>query len=92
MTSKPEDKQPTNQPRPEPAKHHAAIENQVLHALGRPAGLQRMQVRRLWEDHYRVNVFIGVDATCTTVAHSYFLSADEEGNITASSPAITKQY
>ncbi len=70
----------------------AAIGGQVMRALGRPADPFRVQVRRLWEDRYRVNVLVGGDATSTTVAHSYFLVADGDGAITAATPAITRRY
>jgi hypothetical protein len=45
-------------------------------------------VRRLWEGHERVNVFVGADAVSATVAHSYFVAADAAGNITASTPKL----
>ena len=64
----------------------------VLHALGEPSGLLKVQVRQLWEGHYRVNVFTGADAACARVAHSYFLVADGDGNIVASTPKIARQY
>ena len=69
-----------------------AIGRHVLVALGRPQDLHRMQVRRLWEDNYRVNVFTGPDAATAKVAHSYFLVVDGGGNITTSTPAIVRQY
>jgi hypothetical protein len=65
---------------------------QVIHILGEPAGLHMVQVRPLWEDHYRVNVFIGADAASAKVANSYFLKADSDGNIIASTPTIRRQY
>jgi hypothetical protein len=65
---------------------------QVIRTLGEPTGLHTVQVRRLWEDHYRVNVFVGVDATTAKVAHSYFLVADGDGNVIASTPEITRRY
>ena len=70
----------------------AAISNQVLLGLGQPGCLHRVQVHSLWKDHYRVNVFVGVDAATTKVAHSYFLVTDGTGNILASSPKIISQY
>jgi hypothetical protein len=68
------------------------IGEQALHALGRPPDLLRLQVCRLWTGHYRVNVLRGTDMASARVAHSYFLTADAEGNITASVPAIVKSY
>jgi hypothetical protein len=71
---------------------NALIRAQVIRTLGEPNGLHTVQVRRLWEDHYRVNVFVGVDATTAKVAHSYFLVADGDGNVIASTPEITRRY
>ena len=70
----------------------AAIGKQVMDALGRPGDAHWVQVRPLWEGHYRVNVLAGADATCARVAHSYFLVADHAGNIIASTPKLTRQY
>lgn len=71
---------------------HAIIGEQVLHILGQPADLHRVQVRELWEANYRVNVYVGADAGSAKVAHSFFLLTDGEGNIIASTPQITRQY
>jgi hypothetical protein len=60
--------------------------------LGAPGDLLQVQVRLLWADHYRVNVFVGLDAASARVANSFFLVADSDGNITASTPKITRQY
>jgi hypothetical protein len=68
------------------------IGEQVLHTLGRPGDLFKVQVRPLWENHYRVNVLIGPDAASVKVANSFFLNADSDGNIGQSTPEITKQY
>lgn len=68
------------------------IGERVIHSLGAAANLHRVQVRHLWADHYRVNVYLGVDAASAKVAHSYFLDADSDGNIQASTPMITKRY
>ena len=70
----------------------AAISKQVLLGLGQPESLHRVQVHFLWEDHYRANVFVGVDAATTKVAHSYFLVADTNGNILSSSPQIARLH
>src|SRR5690348_12125045 len=69
-----------------------AIAGKILQPLGRPATLYRLEVRHLWEKHYRVNVFVGADAASTRIAHSFFLSTDEDGNIIASAPTITRTY
>lgn len=68
------------------------IGEQVMHTLGQPIGLYTVQVRQLWENHYRVNILIGDDAVSRTVRNSYFLKADGDGNIVASNPQITRQY
>jgi hypothetical protein len=69
---------------------NALIGEQVIHTLGEPDGLHRVQVRRLWKDHYRVNVLIGKDAASAKIANSYFVEANSDGNIVESSPKITK--
>jgi hypothetical protein len=68
------------------------VREQVLQALGTPGDLVRVEVHILWTDHYRVNVFVGVNVACARVAHSYFLVADGDGQISASTPKITKRY
>jgi hypothetical protein len=71
---------------------HAVIGRHVIHALGQPDDLHQVQVRPLWEGRYRVNVFTGDDATAIRIAHSYFLEADGQGNIIASTPVIARKY
>jgi hypothetical protein len=68
------------------------IGEQVVHTLGAPDDLFGIHVRPLWKDHYRVNVFVGKDATSARVANSYFLVVDDNGNIVTSSPQIEKRY
>ena len=68
------------------------VGEQVLHTLGTPANLLSVQVRMLWENHYRVNVFVGPDAASAQVANSYFLVLGSNGSIMTSTPEITKQY
>ena len=70
----------------------ALIREQVMHSLGAPDNLIRVQVRRLWKNYYRVNIFVGADATSARIANSYFLQADSDGNIVQSIPKITKHY
>ena len=71
---------------------HVLISKQVIHALGRPRNLHRLQVRHLWEDHYRVNILVGEDTASARVAYSYFLVADTNGNILSSSPQIARLH
>jgi hypothetical protein len=92
MAMQHQEKQDRDQEKQERQQRNALIGKNVLHALGQPADLRKVQVRRLWENHYRVNVLVGVDAASIRVAHSYFLVTGSEGNIIASTPAIAKQY
>lgn len=70
----------------------ALIGDQVLLALGHPGDLHRIQVCKLWDDRYRVNVFTGLDASTAVVADSFFLIADAEGKILDATPNITRRY
>jgi len=92
MPTKQQDQQPVNSEKQERAQRNAMIGRQVMRVLGQPGDLHRVQVRSLWDNHYRVNILVGGDATSVTIANSYFLVADSEGNIVASTPEITKQY
>lgn len=71
---------------------NALIGEQVLHTLGKPASLLKVSVRPLWKNIYRVNVFIGPDAVTSTIANSFFLNVNDDGNIVTSTPKIKKQY
>jgi hypothetical protein len=62
------------------------ISEHVIHSLGTPDDLLKVQVRRVGSDRYRVNVFVGKDVVSGRVADSFFLTADDEGNILTSSP------
>jgi len=70
----------------------AAISAHVLANLGRPMDLNRVVVRRLWSKRYRVNVLVGQDVTSTTIAHSYFLEADDDGTVRKTIPVIVRSY
>jgi len=65
------------------------IEEQVIHRLGAPAGLRKVQVRRLWDAHYRVNVLVGENAASAKITNSYFVESDNDGNIVKSNPNLT---
>lgn len=71
---------------------HPAIGTHVMDALGRPGDLFKVHVRQLWEDHYRVNVYVGADAASAKVAHSYFVVGGSDDNIISCTPQITRQY
>jgi hypothetical protein len=92
MATQQQDKAVPKQGHQEAEQLYGLIGQHVLDMLGRPPDLHRLQVRPLWADCYRVNVLVGADATCAKVEHSYFVVADGAGNITASTPRITKQY
>jgi hypothetical protein len=95
-TKQPEQRQDRNDP--ERDRRHALnalislIGEQVINALGKPGDFLQVQVRPLWENYYRANVFIGKEAGSAHVADSYFLTADADGNIITSTPKITKKY
>jgi len=87
--------QPTERPdmgRPLRKTLDELIGRQVVHTLGSPDDLLMVHVRPLWKDRYRVNVFVGKDATSARVANSYFLVVDDDGNIVTSSPKIARLY
>lgn len=67
------------------------LREKLLRALGEPADLLRVQVTRLWHHFYRANVFVGTAAS-PRVAHSYFLTATQDGDILTASPAIRREY
>jgi hypothetical protein len=71
---------------------HARIGRQVIRTLGAPDDLLQVQVRPLWENFYRVNIFVGVDAAWAKIANSYFVQTDRDGKVVASTPRIMKQY
>lgn len=70
----------------------ALISEQVIHTLGKPVDLVQMQVRRLWQNYFRVNVLVGQNITLAKIAKSYFVKADGDGNIVEATPRIVKEY
>jgi hypothetical protein len=64
----------------------------VIATLGRPGDLLRITARHVTGDGHRVNVITGPDAASARIAHSFFVTADENGNITAAEPALRKHY
>ena len=85
-------------PQCDPADEHQRdaqrlfIGKSVLNALGKPSDLLQVQVRSLWDQHFRVNVVVGPDFLSSRIANSYFVKADEDGNVIGSTPPIKRQY
>ena len=92
MATKQQDQPQTDRDKPGRQPFPSGIGHQVMHALGQPGNLHKVQVWPLWEDHYRVNVVVGADATSARVAHSFFLVTDREGTILESTPEIARHY
>ena len=92
MSTQQQDNQHRDREKQARQERKTVIGKQVIHTLGQPSHLHGVQVRHLWEDHYRVNILVGLDAASAKVAHSYFLVADSDGNIVASTPKITRHY
>jgi len=91
--SKPELKAPA--PRPAPPDHTASIARKVLAGLGAPGNLARVDVRRLWDECYRVNVLCTTTSGLMEIARitdSFFVVTSAEGEIVGSSPAIAHRY
>jgi hypothetical protein len=88
MSTRQERERGKYQERQERDGRNARIGQRVIHILGQPDELREVQVRRLWEDHYRVNVLVGADAFSAKIASSYFVEADADGNIIESTPKL----
>lgn len=87
-----QESKPKDQDKQARQQRKAAIVRHVMDILGQPQDLYRVQVRYLWENHYRVNVLLGADFASLKVGHSYFLVADQEGNVLTSTPQIVRHY
>jgi hypothetical protein len=66
------------------------IGRHLAHSLGSPVDLLKVQVRPLGNDRYQVNVLVGKNVASAKITDSFFLTADDEGNIVTSSPAIVR--
>ena len=73
------------------------IKSQVLAKVGRPPRLDRVQVSRHHNGHYRVNIWeqtepvkdIAVTVGCR-ICSSYYLKVSDTGEILDSNPPLTK--
>lgn len=63
----------------------------VIGALGRPIDFLRITARQITENGYRVNVVTGSDNASARITHSFFVTADANGAVIGSVPAIVKQ-
>ncbi|MBY0589342.1 hypothetical protein K2X85_19375 [bacterium] len=70
------------------------IADRVFERLGRPRDLFRIQIRNVWGDKFRVNVYRETDATQALprveMTDSFFVTTDHETMTTR--PAIEKKY
>ena len=73
-------------------RRNEVIRSSVLNSLGQPNNLFRVTVMPLWGNKFRVNVMTGTDASSLTIPKSYFVVADDGGNILQSTPGIRKEY
>lgn len=74
------------------ARRAVVIAAFVMGALGHPEDFLRVTVVPLWGNRFRANVQTGTDAASTRIAHSFFLTTDESGQVIESVPAITRLY
>jgi hypothetical protein len=80
----------TSQPKTE--TYFELIGDQILHALGRPPSLCGVQVRALWGNKYRVNVYAGDSIVSAKITDSFFVATGSQGRIVETTPAVTRQY
>ena len=92
MATKQQDKQQLVQDTQKHEQRSALISGHVIRMIGQPEGLRRVDVKQLWEHHYRVNVLVGVNNASARVAHSYFMVTDGEGNVVSAEPKLSRQY
>jgi hypothetical protein len=78
-------------------KQATEIIRKQIDRLDHAGGASQVRVWHLWENHYRVNIYVtnGVGNDQMTngtasarIAQSYFVTVDESGTITASAPEL----
>jgi hypothetical protein len=92
MATKQQEKEPADSQKQEAPPRNAVIGKRVLHTLGRPDNFDRVQVRTLWGDYFRVNVLVDAEVASVKIAHSFFVLADADGNILSCNPKLTRLY
>jgi hypothetical protein len=92
-------KEPESKPVPKVVDLSPKIALNVLGKMGKPKNLHEVVVRLLYDNRYRVNVWCHVAPDGGSplydpklITDSFFLVADELGNIVRSSPEIKTKY
>ena len=71
------------------------IQEAVLERLGKPDDFWKVDVKPLWENRFRVNVWteqMGRIGPTHRIVDSFFIVASPEGGIVESRPQISKKY
>lgn len=68
------------------------IRQHILNTLGRQPYLYKVQVKRLWDNTYRVNVLVGAAVDVARCHHSYFVEANDDGAVLSSTPKLVRVY
>ena len=71
------------------------IRDAVLERLGKPKDFWKVDVKPLWENRFRVNVWteeMGRIGPTHRIVDSFFIIASPEGGIVESRPQISKKY
>lgn len=71
------------------------VKTQIFAISGRPKDFAMMKMLKISEHCYRVNMYIRVDnmlMETLAIDDSYFITLDDENNITDSEPPIRKRY
>ena len=92
MTTSQADQAGANQREQESGLLEAVVRDNVLSLLGTPSGPHRIQVKCVWGNRYRVNVYVPDGTGAFRVAHSHFVEADGNGKIREATPPITRAY
>jgi hypothetical protein len=72
------------------SRAEAAIRKGVHEVLNRKGLSLRVRVSRLWDNHYRVNVYAGTEGPSATITHSYFMVVDAAGAVVESTPVLRR--
>ncbi len=71
------------------------IKEYVFENLGQPKNLYRLDIRSLWENFYRINMW-SVDSSSIietyVLSDSFFIEISEGGEVIACNPEIKRRY